>query len=129
MTPDLKSKIAKATYPYLFQNSFILNDLPQQDLDILQSQAIPEERKRRETLFRQGAFPTGAYWLVKGKVKIFQGIENGKRQTLYIYSDNDLIAYRQLIANEPNPVSAILLEDSTLRFIPGDVFRQLIKTS
>ena len=129
MSPELLAKIAKATYPYLFQNSFILNDLPQQDIEILESHAKPEERKRGEILFRQGAFPTGAYWLVKGKVKIFQGVEDSQRQTLYIYSDNDLIAYRQLIANQPNPVSAILLENSTLRFIPGEIFRQLIKTS
>jgi CRP-like cAMP-binding protein len=129
MIQELHDKISKATYPYLFQNSFILNDLPQQDIDILHSHAKPEERKRGEILFRQGSFPTGAYWLVKGKVKIFQGIEDNQRQTMYIYSDNDLIAYRQLIANQPNPVSATLLENSTLRFIPGEVFRQLIKTS
>jgi|SRR5687768_14590978 len=129
MIPDLDSKIAKATYPYLFKNSFILNDLPQQDLDVLQLHTKSEERKRGEILFRQGTFPTGAYLLVKGKVKIFQGEEKGNRQTLYIYSNSDLIAYRQLIADQPNPVSATLLEDSTLRFIPRDVFRLLIKTS
>jgi CRP-like cAMP-binding protein len=126
---DLKKKVAQATQPYLFQNSFIMTDLPQQDLLHIEKHAKPEFRKRGEWLFRQGTYPAGVYWLRAGKAKIFQGIEAGQRQTLYIYSDGDLIAYRQLIAGEPHPVSAILLEDSTVSLIPGDIFRGLLASS
>ena len=124
-----KMKVALATQPYLFQNSFILTDLPDKDLLILRESTKSESRKRGDVLFRQGAFPNGVYWLISGKVKIYQGVEDGERQTLYIYSDGDLIGYRQLIAGESHPVSAALLEDSQLNLIPGDVFRNLLATS
>ena len=126
---DSKKKILKATQPYLFQNSFIMTDLPEKDLLHIEKHAKPEFRKRGEWLFRQGTYPAGVYWLRSGKAKIFQGIEAGQRQTLYIYSDGDLIGYRQLIAGEPHPVSTILLEDSTVSIISGDIFRGLLASS
>jgi CRP-like cAMP-binding protein len=48
---------------------------------------------------------------------------------MYIYSDGDLLGHRQFIAEEAHPVSAVLLEDSTYTFIPGDTFRELLNTS
>ena len=122
-------RITQTTQPFLFQNSFILTDLPSSDLSIINAIAKPVSRKRGEILFRQGTFPSGVYWLNTGKVKIYQGLEDGQRQTLYIYSDGDLIGYRQFIGEEPNPVSAMLLEDSTVTFIPGETFRQLLANS
>src|SRR5690606_37716495 len=76
-----------------------------------------------------GGCPHGVSWLVSGKAKIFQGIQDGERRTLYLYADGDLIAYRQLIADQPHPVSAMLLEDSVIRLIPAETFRGLIQTS
>ncbi|MEP7323300.1 MAG: Crp/Fnr family transcriptional regulator [Saprospiraceae bacterium] len=124
-----QKRIVLIIQPYLFRNSFILKELPINDLNILKKYAQSEVRRRGEILFREGAFPKGAYWLVSGKVKICQGTEAGQRQTHYIYSDEDLIGYRQLIAEEPNPVTAVLLEDSTVNFIPAETFRGLLKTS
>ena len=40
-----------------------------------------------------------------------------------------MIGYRQLIAGEANPVSAVLLEDATVGFIPGETFRELLEAS
>ncbi len=122
-------KIEQAIQPYLFQNSFVLTDLPVKDLHTLQENVQTARRKRGEWLFRQGAFPTGMYWLISGKAKIFQQTPDGQRQTLYIYSDGDLIGYRQLIAEEAHPVSAILLEDAHVGFIPANIFRGLLDRS
>lgn len=126
---DPNLSIARATQPYLFQNGFILTDLPVKDVALLRERAKIEDLKRGEILFRQGAFPKGAFWLISGKVKIFQETPAGQRQTLYIYSDGDLIGYRQLIGAEAHPVSAMLLEDATVGFISGETFRGLIDAS
>lgn len=126
---DTHLRITQATQPYLFQNSFILNDLPVKDRTMLQHSVKSEPRKRGDVLFRQGTFPKGAFWLIAGKVKIFQESADGQRQTLYIYSNGDLIGYRQLIAEEANPVSAVLLEDATVGFIPAKSFRDLLDMS
>lgn len=122
-------RIIKATTPYLFQNGNILTDLPEKDLAMLKSSARQEKGKRGDALFRQGAFPKGVYWLIHGKVKIFQETPAGERQTSYIYSDGDMIGYRQFIAEEAHPVSAVLLEDSTFILIPAKTFRELLHVS
>lgn len=126
---DQNLRMARVTQPYLFQNQFILTDLPVKDLAVLQEQVNPEAKKRGEVLFRQGGYPKGAFWLITGKAKIFQETPDGQRQTHYIYSNGDLIAYRQLIAKEVHPVSATLLEDSTVGFISAEVFRGLLNNS
>ncbi len=128
-TSSRSNKISAITQPFLFNNRFIFHDLPQQDQAKIEEQAKIENRKRGTTLFRQGTFPTGIYRLVCGKVKIFQSTKGGARQTMYIYSEGDLIGHRQLIAGEKNPVSAVLLEDTTLQYIPADAFRNLLATS
>ena len=126
---EWEQKITSATKPYLFQNGTILTDLPVEDLQVLNSGAKPESGKRGDVLFRSGAFPKGVYWLISGKAKIYQETTAGQRQTLYIYSDGDLIGYRQFIAEVPNPVSAVLLEDAQLKLIPGEMFRGLLNSS
>ncbi|MBK9492231.1 MAG: Crp/Fnr family transcriptional regulator [Haliscomenobacter sp.] len=108
---------------------FILTNLPAKDLVQLQEGVRSESRKRGDVLFCQGAFPKGVYWLLSGKVKIFQETSDGQRQTHYIYSDGDLIGHRQFIAEEAHPVSAVLLEDGVVGFISGDTFRGLLNTS
>jgi len=129
MMIDPNLRIARATQPYLFQNSFILTNLPAEDLKMLEDHAKPENGKRGDVLFRQGAFPNGVYWLISGKIKIFQETPTGQKQTMYIYSDGDLIAYRQFIADEPHPVTAVLIEESMYRFVPAEMFRGLLTSS
>lgn len=126
---DPALRIARMVQPYLFQNSFIFTELPLKDIAMVQSGIKTELRKRGDLLFRQGEFPKGAYWLQSGKVKIFQETLSGQRQTLYIYSDGDIIAHRQLIAGETNPVSAVLLEDAKIGLIPSEAFRELLYAS
>lgn len=122
-------EIAGVIQPYLFQNGFILADLPVKDLAVLQQNVQIVAHRRGEWLFRQGGFPKGAYWLISGKAKIFQEMPDGQRHTNYIYSNGDLIAFRQLIAGEVHPVSAALLEDSTVGLIPAETFRDLLNSS
>lgn len=125
---DHTPSITKATQPYLFQNGFILTNLPEADLRKLEKSTIIEFGKRGHILFRQNGFPSGVYWLIDGMVKIYQETATG-HHTIYIYSSKDLIGFRQLIAEEQHPVSAAFLEDSTYRFIPGEIFRELLNTS
>lgn len=126
---DLTARITQTTQPYLFRNSFILTDLPTRDLALFQAGCQTDSRKRGNTLFHQGSYPKGVFWLLSGKAKIFQISPGGQRQTMYIYSDGDLLGYRQFIAGEAHPVSAVLLENATVGFIPGEVFRGLLEAS
>jgi CRP-like cAMP-binding protein len=53
----------------------------------------------------------------------------GQRQTLYLYSEGDLMGYRQLLTGEPYPISALVLEDAEVLFISSETFRQLLDSS
>ena len=127
--PDISSFISKTTRPYLFRNRGLLTELPEKELAIIKASAKTKVLKRGEVLFRQGTSPRSVVWLISGKAKIFQETPGGQRQTVYIYSDGDMIGYRQLIAGEVHPVSSILLEDSTIMLIPGATFKRLIDSS
>jgi CRP-like cAMP-binding protein len=127
MDPD--QRIAKVIQPYLFQNSFLLTNLPAEDLKKIENNTVLETGKRGKLLFRQNGFPNGVYWLTSGMAKIYQETKTDQRQTLYIYSTGDLMGHRQFIAEEVHPVTAVLLEDSTYRFIPGEIFRELLYSS
>jgi CRP-like cAMP-binding protein len=127
--PDVSSKIASITRPYLFRNGTMMIDLPEKDQLTIRECGKSRNLKRGELLFRQGTTPRNVVWLIAGKAKIFQETPSGQRQTLYIYSDGDLIGYRQLIAGEVHPVSAMLLEDATITLIPEAAFRGLIDHS
>jgi CRP-like cAMP-binding protein len=127
--PDLSARISKITRPYLFRNGAMITDLPEKDLKMISESAKPKLLKRGEILFKQGTTPRSVVWLLSGKAKILQETPGGQRQTVYIYSDGDLIGYRQLIAGEVHPVSAVLLEDSTIMLIPGVIFKGLIDSS
>ena len=107
----------------------MMSDLPEVDLAMIRKSAKPKSLKRGEVLFKQDTSPRSIVWLLSGKAKIFQETPGGQRQTVYVYSDGDLIGYRQMIAGEVHPVSAVLLEDSTVMLIPVNVFRGLIDSS
>ena len=107
----------------------MMTELPDKELEILKGNTKVKSLKRGEVLFKQGTTPRNIVWLITGKAKIFQETPGGQRQTFYVYSDGDLIGYRQMLAGEEHPVSAVLLEDSAVMLIPIAVFRSLIDSS
>lgn len=129
MKNDLISGIQKTIKPYLIQQSNLLPGLPVNELQHLKNQSKQEKGKRGSVLFRQGGFPKSVIWLISGKIKIYQESPSGQRQTVYVYTNGDLIGYRQLIAEVPNPVTAVLLEDSEYMIIPAEIFLGLLKES
>jgi CRP-like cAMP-binding protein len=129
LNQTLKIKIQQKVKPYILQTRLIFNDLPEKEKLALKKNAIPGSAKRGHYLFRQGTYPKGVYWLISGKAKIFQETPSGQRQTLYVYTDGDLIGYRQLIADVPHPVNSKWLEDASWLHIPADRFRSMIRDS
>ena len=124
-----KKRIHRTVQQYLLQSSLFFHDLSENEIELLKKSGRKETGKRGKLLFRQGTFPKGVIWLLSGKAKIYQETPSGQRQTLYIYTDGDLLGYRQLIAEVVHPISASLLEDSTFLHIHADVFRGLIRDS
>lgn len=90
---------------------------------------IRQEFSRNESIFRENSFSKGVYIIRKGKVKIFQTSEDGKKSIVYFYRKGDFFGHRPILANEPHPVSAIALDHVVVSFISKETFLKMLGSS
>ena len=55
-----------------FNSDSILEGLPENDLALLKSNMVTHPYKKGEILFREGSYPTGIYYIKKGKAKKYK---------------------------------------------------------
>jgi len=85
--------------------------------------------KRKESLFKQGDFPHGIYFLKSGKLKVYQLNYDGTIQILFIYGANEVFGYRPILSNEYQPVSISAIEDCELLFVKRNAFLMKVQKS
>ena len=83
--------------------------------------------KKGQVLFNEGNIPRGLFYVESGKVKIAKYGSDGKEQIISIAKPGDFIGYKSLLTNTHYNVSASILEDATLTFIPKDDFSKLFR--
>jgi len=74
----------------------------------------------------EGTRPTGLYCINFGKVKVFKRGAAGREQIVRLTKPGDVLGYRSLIGNELYAASAESLEETSICFIPKNVFFDLI---
>lgn len=114
---------------FKYNSDSILDDLPKQDLEILEKNMVTHNYKKGEILFREGSYPTGIYYLKKGKVKKYKTDKNGREQIFYVCKSGELFGYHGLIGEEYYMATTCTLEESIISFIPKDDFVAAIETS
>ena len=82
--------------------------------------------KKKETIYLEGNYPNGLYYINHGKVKIFKTHEYGKELITDLLKEGDFFAYTSLLEEKPYNESAETLEDSEITFIPKDEFHNMI---
>jgi CRP-like cAMP-binding protein len=112
-----------------FETSTILTDLPEEELKILSRNMSEEKYAKGEVIFREGAYPTGIFFLVEGKVKKYKADKEGKEHIIYVANSGELIGYHALLADERYPDAAATLEESRISFIPREDFLKVLNTS
>jgi len=122
-------KVASLIDKLHFTSNFNFEEIPKNDLSALRKSIVNVEEKKNKILFREGAFPKGIYLIHKGIIKIYQVNKDGDKQIIYFYGPGELLGYRHLISEEPNPVTAETLEDCELSFIPKDDFMEALNKS
>jgi CRP-like cAMP-binding protein len=88
-----------------------------------------KEYLKGEILFKEKSYSKGIYILRKGKIKIYQTNHDGKQSIVYIYKKGDYFGYRPLLAEEPNPVTAMALDNCVVSFITKEVFLKVLSKS
>ena len=112
-----------------FETSTILTDLPAHELEILSRNMSEEKYAKGEVIFREGAYPTGIFFLVEGKVKKFKTDKEGKEHIIYVANSGELVGYHALLAEERYPDAAATLEECRISFIPREDFLEVLNTS
>jgi CRP-like cAMP-binding protein len=95
--------------------------------DIIQGEFPNEVKyKKKEVLLKQGAPITHILLLEEGIVKICKENANGKTNILEIVKQNDFIGIQSALSSQLYEFSAIVLSPVTVRFIPVEVFFQVL---
>ncbi|MCX6295604.1 MAG: Crp/Fnr family transcriptional regulator [Bacteroidetes bacterium] len=85
--------------------------------------------KKGQTIFSEGTFPSGIFYVTKGRVKKYKTDREGREQIIYVCNSGDLLGYPALLSEEAYSDSASALEDAILSFIPKDVFLKVLEKS
>ncbi len=83
--------------------------------------------KRGKLIFYEGGIPTGAFFILSGRAKIYKTGLDGKDQIFYIYKSGDLLGYHALLCNENYEDACEALENCEILFVSKPNFLQLLK--
>jgi CRP-like cAMP-binding protein len=112
-----------------FKSNSLLDDLPKKDLEILHSSMTFKKLKKGQSIFIEGAYPAGVFYLKKGRVKKYKADKDGREQIIYVCNSGELFGYPALLSAETYSDSAASMEDSVVGFIGKDVFLKLVEQS
>lgn len=82
--------------------------------------------KKKKSIYLEGNYPNGIYYLNKGKVKLFKTHEHGKELIISLLKEDDFFGYASLLEGQEYHESAQTLEDSEITFIPKEDFFSFI---
>ncbi len=83
--------------------------------------------RKKETIFTEGSFPTGIFFLIEGKIKAYRANESGKEFITDLYKEGDFFGYVDLLQETPYQDSAVALEESQVAIIPKEDFFELLQ--
>lgn len=81
--------------------------------------------KKGEVLLRERNPAWGVYFVNTGKLKLYKLGSDGKEQIIKVARDGDFIGYSSVLHHTKYNVTAALLEDATVTFIPKADFMDL----
>ena len=82
--------------------------------------------KKKDDIYKEGAYPKGIYFISKGKVKTHQSNEYGKELITSLHKEGDFFGYLSLLQDEKYTNSATALENSEICMLPKEDFFALL---
>lgn len=114
---------------YRMGSDFFFDGLSENERALLETRIINHLYKKGQVIFRAGMTPSGIYLIKSGKVKKYTIGDDGRQHIFYICSANEALGYHSLLSEEQYPDYAETLEDSSISFIPKDIFLSLLSQS
>lgn len=82
--------------------------------------------KKKQTIFSEGSYPHGLYFINSGKVKTYKTNADGKEYITGLYKEGDFIGYHALLEEGVYLESATALEDTETSLVSKEDFFTLI---
>jgi len=105
----------------------LFSTLPDDDLRMLGSLAVPRRYPKRTAVFREGERADGFFVVAAGKVKVFKLSEDGKEQVLHVLESGQTFAEAVIFEGGVYPAHAETLSDADLLFLPKRPFLELLE--
>lgn len=103
--------------------------LDTEEKKLVKDKMVRLEFRKRQLLFKEGSHSKGVYIVRKGKIKIYKTNAQGNQSIIYIYKKGDFFGYRPLLAQDPQPVSAVAMDNVVVSYIPREFFISLYNSS
>lgn len=112
-----------------FKSQSILKSIPEEDHEQLFANMTVGTYNKGDVIFKEGAVPSGIFYIQKGMVKKFKVDRDGREQIVYVASSDELIGYHAILAEGRYPDSAAAIEPCSIAFIPKEDFLQALQKS
>lgn len=112
-----------------FKSQSILKSIPIEDHDRLCLNMTIETYNKGDIIFKEGAVPSGIFYIQKGMVKKYKVDRDGREQIIYIAGGGELIGYHAILAEERYPDSAAAISACSVAFIPKEDFLEVLHSS
>lgn len=122
----MESPLNKIRERFNLKREFDFESLPDSVQADFKSQMVVKQFKRGQNIFSEGAFPSGIYFVKKGKVKKFKSLNGGKEQIIYLCNEGEMIGYAAFLGEEKYQDSAAAITDSFIGFVSKDKLDRLL---
>jgi CRP-like cAMP-binding protein len=112
-----------------YNSDSVFTNFPEEEYDEMTKNAREERYKKGQIIFREGAIPSGIYYILEGKIKKYKVDNFDKEQIIYVANAGELIGYHAVLSAERYPDSASALEDCKALFIPKEDFLSVLEQS
>jgi len=109
------------------KNSTLFHFCHTEETEVLNESKTCAMYKKGQVIFHEGANSYGLYCLNSGKVKLYKLGPDGKEQILKIVTPGDFIGYGALLAASPYRVTAEIIQDAIICFVPKEIIIDLFK--
>ncbi len=82
--------------------------------------------KKKQTIYSEGSYPNGLFFVISGKVKTFKTNEDGKEFITGLLNEGDFFGYKALLEEDTYSESAAALEETEVCLVSKEDFFTLI---
>ena len=110
-------------------DSFLKQYCSKEWIDFIEFHKSVYTLQKDNLVFKEGDDVKGLFIINKGKIKVFSNESTGKEKIFRLAGEGEILGHRGFGGDWVYPVSAKTYEETTLSFIPLNIFNLLAKTN